>query len=174
MAAWTLTEDQWEALDKVRIGTTDATVFRNATIILMSAVGRPKFSIAHDWGSCPATVDNIRKQYRQRGLARLQCRKPPGQRVRSGPYRHPGRAFVPPGHVNANSTINPACVSQRLSSAKPTPSGARKTATRERRVQREPKGQAWGPSKEELPRRRRDGEGAGPMEKARHARLEVN
>ena len=49
-----------------------------------------------------------------------------------------------------------------------------KTATRVSRVQREPKGQAWGPSKEELPRRRRDGEGAGPMEKARHARAEVN
>jgi hypothetical protein len=50
MAAWTLSAEQWDALDEIRFGTTDKTVFRNATVILMSAVGRSKFSIAHDLG----------------------------------------------------------------------------------------------------------------------------
>lgn len=95
MAAWTLTDEQWEALDKVRFSTTDATVFRNATIILMSAVGRSKFSIAHDLGCCPATVDNIRKQYRQRGLTGLQRRKPPGRISAATPsYRQALREAV--------------------------------------------------------------------------------
>jgi transposase len=79
MAAWSLSDQEWEALDDVRFSTTDATVFRNATIILMSAVGRSKFSIAHDWGCSPATVDNIRKRYRQCGPRGLQRCKPPGR-----------------------------------------------------------------------------------------------
>jgi len=79
MAAWTLSDQQWEALDDIRFSTTDATVFRNATIILMSAVGRSKFSIAHDLGCSPATVDNIRKRYRQRGPSGMQRDKPPGR-----------------------------------------------------------------------------------------------
>ena len=88
MAAWTLSSEQWQALDEVRFGTTDKTVFRNATIILMSAVGRSKFSIAHDLGCSPATVDNIRKHYRQRGgLACNPASRPDGlrqQRLRIG------------------------------------------------------------------------------------------
>ena len=76
MAAWTLSDEQWDALDKFRFGTSDATVFRNATIILMSAVGRSKFSIARELGCCPATVDNVRKRYRQSGLSGLQPIKP--------------------------------------------------------------------------------------------------
>jgi len=79
MAAWTLTDKEWDLLDKMRFGTTDKTVFRNATIILMSAVGRSKFSIAEDLGCSSATVDNIRKNYRQNGAKGLQPRKPPGR-----------------------------------------------------------------------------------------------
>ena len=95
MAAWTLTDEQWDALDRVRFGTTDATVFRNATIILMSAVGRSKFSIAHDLGCSPATVDNIRKHYRQRGVAGLQPCKPPGRTSAATPtYRQALRQAV--------------------------------------------------------------------------------
>jgi transposase len=95
MAAWTLSAEQWDALDNLRFGTTDATVFRNATIILMSAVGRSKFSIAHDLGCCSATVDNIRKHYRQRGLAGLQPRKPPGRTSAATPaYRQALREAV--------------------------------------------------------------------------------
>ena len=95
MAAWTLSTEQWDILDDVRFGTTDATVFRNATIILMSAVGRSKFSIAHDLGCSPATVDNIRKHYRQHGVAGLQPRKPPGRKSAATPaYRQALREVV--------------------------------------------------------------------------------
>src|SRR5262249_56122885 len=95
MAAWTLTDEQWDALDKMRLGTTDKTVFRNATIILMSAAGRSKFSIAHDLGCSPATVDNIRKHYRQHGAAGLKPRKPPGRPSAATPaYRQALREAV--------------------------------------------------------------------------------
>lgn len=95
MAAWKLTSEEWEELDAVRFSTTDAAVFRNATIILMSAVGRSKPSIAHDLGCCVATVDNARKRYRQDGLAGLRRRKPPGRRSRATPeYRAALRELV--------------------------------------------------------------------------------
>ena len=88
MAAWQLDDAQWDALDEVRFSTNDANVFRNATVILMSGVGRSKFDIAKDLGCSPATVDNVRKRYRQRGLAGLQRRKPPGRSSRATPkYR---------------------------------------------------------------------------------------
>lgn len=88
MAAWKLNDDEWDALDELRFSTTDAVVFRNATVILMSGVGRSKFDIAEDLGCSPATVDNVRKRYRQRGLDGLQRRKPPGRVSRATPeYR---------------------------------------------------------------------------------------
>jgi transposase len=78
-----LSEQEWEALDRIRFATTDARVFRNATIILMTAVGRPKEAIAGDLGCSPATVDNVRQRYRRRGLAGLRRRKPPGRASRA-------------------------------------------------------------------------------------------
>lgn len=88
MAAWKLTTERWEALDDLRFSTTDAAVFRNATIILMSAVGRSKPSIAHDLGCCVATVDNARRRYREQGLAGLKRGKPTGRPSRATPeYR---------------------------------------------------------------------------------------
>ena len=48
MAAWSLSDKDWDALDRLRFSTSDAAVFRNAMIILMSAVGRSKASIACD------------------------------------------------------------------------------------------------------------------------------
>ena len=56
MAAWTLTDKEWDEVDEFRSSARDARVFRNATIILMTAVGRSKHSIAADLGCCPATV----------------------------------------------------------------------------------------------------------------------
>ncbi len=95
MAAWTLSDEQWDALDKFRFGTSDAMVFRNATIILMSAVGRSKFSIARELGCCPATVDNVRRRYRQSGLSGLQPIKPPGRPSAATPlYRQTLREAV--------------------------------------------------------------------------------
>lgn len=83
MVRWKLTEAQWEALDRLRFSTSDAEVFRNSTVILMSAAGRSKGSIAQDLGCCPATVDNVRKRYRERGLVGLKRRKPPGPKPRA-------------------------------------------------------------------------------------------
>lgn len=88
MAGWNLDDAEWDALDEFRFSTNDANVFRNATVILMSGAGRSKFDIAEDLGCSPATVDNVRKRYRQRGLEGLQRRPPPGRSSRATPeYR---------------------------------------------------------------------------------------
>jgi transposase len=95
MAARKLNGQEWDALDALRFSTTDATVFRNATIILMTDVGRSKNSIAHDLGCSPATVDNVRSRYRQRGLAGLKRGQPPGRTSRATPaYRQALRQAV--------------------------------------------------------------------------------
>ena len=95
MAAWTLSSEQWDALDQLRFATTDAALFRNATIILMSAVGRSKFAIAADLGCSPATVDHVRKRYREQGLTGLDNRTPPGRTSRATPaYRAALRQVV--------------------------------------------------------------------------------
>jgi transposase len=78
-----LTESQWDALDRLRFSTTDATVFRNATVILMTDVGHSKASIAEDLGCCPATVDNVRRRYREVGLEGLRPVKPVGRTSRA-------------------------------------------------------------------------------------------
>lgn len=88
MAAWTLTDAEWDAVDEFRFSANDADSFRNATVILMSAAGRSKVDIAEDLGCSPATVDNVRKRYRQHGLDGLRRRKPPGRSSRATPeYR---------------------------------------------------------------------------------------
>ena len=88
MAHWKLTDKEWDALDALRFSTADVTVFRNATVILMSGLGRSKADIAKELGCCPATVDNIRQRYREQGLAGLTPRKSTGRRSRATPeYR---------------------------------------------------------------------------------------
>jgi len=88
MARRKLTDKEWDALDALRFSTADVAVFRNATVILMSDVGRSKASIARELGCCPATVDNIRKRYREQGPAGLTPRKSTGRRSRATPeYR---------------------------------------------------------------------------------------
>lgn len=88
MARGKLTDKQWDALDELRFSTTDVAVFRNATIILMSGAGRSKQSIAEDLGCSPATVDNVRRGYREQGLKGLTPRKSTGRRSRATPeYR---------------------------------------------------------------------------------------
>lgn len=83
MSRWDLSEQEWEALDRMRFATTEAAVFRNVTIILMTAVGRTKASIAHDLGCSAATVDNVRQRYRQHGRAGLRRGHPPGRPSRA-------------------------------------------------------------------------------------------
>jgi transposase len=88
MAGWKLDDAKWDALDELRFTTNDADVFRNATVILMTGVGRSKFDIAKDLGCSPATVDNVRKRYREHGLQGLERRSPPGRTSRATPaYR---------------------------------------------------------------------------------------
>jgi transposase len=88
MARLKLTDRQWDALDALRFSTTDVAVFRNATIILMSDVGRSKQSIAKELGCSPATVDNVRRRYRDEGSQGLVRRKSTGRRSRATPeYR---------------------------------------------------------------------------------------
>lgn len=95
MATRKLTDAQWDALDDVRFSTTDATVFRNATVILMTAVGRSKASIAHDLGCCTSTVDHVRQRYREQGPAGLRPNKPTGRPSAATPeYRRALREVV--------------------------------------------------------------------------------
>jgi len=83
-----LSENEWDALDRLRFSTANAAVFRNATILLMTDVGRSKFSIAEDLGCSPATVDNARRRYRDEGLSGLEPRKSPGRPSQATPeYR---------------------------------------------------------------------------------------
>jgi transposase len=83
MSRWELSTQEWEALDRMRFATTEAALFRNVTIILMTAVGRTKASIARDLGCSPATVDNIRARYQQHGREGLRRRKSPGRPSRA-------------------------------------------------------------------------------------------
>jgi len=83
-----LSTQEWEALDRMRFATTEAALFRNVTIILMTAAGRTKASIARDLGCSPATRDNIRARYQQRGREGLRRRQSPGRPSRATPaYR---------------------------------------------------------------------------------------
>src|SRR5215467_14073087 len=83
MNRWELSTEEWEALDRMRFATTEAVLFWNVTIILMTAAGRPKASIERDLGCSPATVDNIRARYQQHGRAGLRHRKSPGRPSRA-------------------------------------------------------------------------------------------
>lgn len=104
----TLSEKEWDALDALRFSTTDAAVFRSATIILMTDVGRSKFSIAEDLGCSPATVDNARRRYRETGLAGLTPRKSPGRPSQATPeYREALREAVrtPPQSLGSGFSV---------------------------------------------------------------------
>jgi transposase len=108
MSTWELPEQEWEALDRLRFATTEAAVFRNATIILMTAVGRAKASIAQDLGCSPTTVDNVRQRYRQQGLAGLRRSPPPGRCSRATvAYRTALRQALqtPPGQLGYGFSV---------------------------------------------------------------------
>lgn len=83
MSRLDLSEQEWEAWDRMRFTTTEAGVFRNVTIILMTAVGRTKASIANDLGCSPATVDNVRQRYRRYGREGLRRAPSPGRPSRA-------------------------------------------------------------------------------------------
>jgi transposase len=88
MTRWKLSSKQWDALDELRFSTRDAKVFRNATIILLSAGGNSKPQIACELGCSLSTVDNARRAYRRHGAEGLVPRTSPGRPSRATPeYR---------------------------------------------------------------------------------------
>lgn len=134
MVRWKLTDAEWEALDGLRFSSRDAEVFRNATVILMTAVGRSKNSIAADLGCSPATVDNVRKRYRERGLAGMKRRKPPGPQPRAtAEYRAALRQAVqtPPQTLGFGFSVWSAA---RLAAYLKKKTGISLTADRLRRI----------------------------------------
>jgi putative transposase len=109
-------------------------VFRNATVILMTAVGRSKNSIAGDLGCSPATVDNVRRRYRDRGMAGLKRRKPPGPKPRAtAEYRAALREAVqtPPQTLGFGFSVWSAA---RLAAYLERQTGVGLTADRLRRI----------------------------------------
>jgi len=80
-----LTEAEWNALDRLRLTTPSADVFRNCLIILMSDSRDTIASIAAHLGCSGETVKRIRKLYRQGGIAALHPIKPPGRTSRATP-----------------------------------------------------------------------------------------
>jgi len=75
----TLSDQQRDRLDALRLRTDHKDVFRNATIILMTADAQSKFTIAATLGCSASTVDRVRGLYRRKGLAGLRPIKPPGR-----------------------------------------------------------------------------------------------
>ena len=108
MARYKLSDEEWDALDDLRFSTTEVAVFRNATILLMSGVGRSKQSIAEDLGCSPGTVDNVRRRYREQGLPGLVPRRSSGRRSRATPeYRSALRQAVqtPPASLGYGFSV---------------------------------------------------------------------
>jgi transposase len=95
MTVFKLTSKQWDALDELRFSTRDAKVFRNATIVLLSAAGNSKPMIAFELGCSLGTVDNVRRHYREEGLEGLVPRTSSGRPSRATPeYREALRKAV--------------------------------------------------------------------------------
>ena len=110
MSAFRLLDKQWDELDRLRFSAGDAKVFRNCLIILMSDCGvqRSRQSIAQELGCSRATVDSVRKRYRQQGIAGLTPRKSPGRTPRVTPaYRAALRKAVqtPPQHFGYGFSV---------------------------------------------------------------------
>lgn len=81
----TLTEAQWDELDRVRFSTPSAKIFRNCLIILKSDLGETIASIADELGCGADTVVRVRRLYRQGGVRALQPHKPSGRPSRATP-----------------------------------------------------------------------------------------
>lgn len=81
----TLTEQEWDELDRLRFSTASAKVFRNCLIILKSSLGETIASIAEQLGCCTDTVARARRQYRRGGARALIPKKPTGRKSRATP-----------------------------------------------------------------------------------------
>lgn len=74
-----LTEQQWDELDRVRLTTDSADVFRNCLIILMSDSRDTIAAIAQRLGCGTDTVVRIRRLYRKGGVKALHPGRSPGR-----------------------------------------------------------------------------------------------
>src|SRR3954463_9413601 len=74
-----LSDAQFDELDDLRSSTRSADVFRNCTIILLSAGGPTLSGIAGLLGCSPETVKRVRRLYRSGGAAALHPEPPPGR-----------------------------------------------------------------------------------------------
>jgi transposase len=81
----TLTDEQWDELDRLRFSTNSADVFRNCLIILMSHSKDTIASIAERLGCGTDTVTRTRRLYRKGGIESLRPLKPPGRPGRATP-----------------------------------------------------------------------------------------
>ena len=80
-----LTSEQWEEVDRLRMKTSSADVFRNCLILLKSSMRETIASIATQMGCGTDTVVRVRRLYRQQGVAGLQPAKPGGRTSRATP-----------------------------------------------------------------------------------------
>jgi transposase len=80
-----LTEKQWDELDRLRLMTPSADVFRNCLIIIMSDSRETLASIACRLGCGTDTVVRVRRLYRKGGIKALHPIKPPGRPCRATP-----------------------------------------------------------------------------------------
>ena len=81
----TLTDEQWDELDRLRFSAKSAVVFRNCLIILMSDSRDTIADIAEHLGCTPDTVVRVRRLYRKGGVEALRPIKPPGRPSRATP-----------------------------------------------------------------------------------------
>jgi transposase len=80
-----LTEEQWNALDRLRFTAKSADVFRNCVIVLMSDSSQTIGCIAEHLGCATDTVVRVRRLYRKEGIEALRPIKPPGRPGRATP-----------------------------------------------------------------------------------------
>src|SRR5262249_60003471 len=78
-----LSDEQFDALDRLRFATPSAEVFRNCLIILRSHAGCSIAQIADFLGCSADTVKRVRKLYRQGGIDALHPRDSPGRPSRA-------------------------------------------------------------------------------------------
>src|SRR5262245_50083178 len=78
-----LSDEQFDALDRLRFSTPDADVFRNCLIILRSHAGCSIAQIADFLGCSADTVKRVRRLYLQGGIEALHPRDSPGRPSRA-------------------------------------------------------------------------------------------
>lgn len=83
-----LTDEEFDALDRLRFSTPSAEVFRNCLIVLRSHAGCSIAQIAEFLGCDASTVKRVRRLYRDGGIGAMRPRDSPGRPSRAtAPFR---------------------------------------------------------------------------------------